>query len=219
MENIKVCQEEKVDWLIKRNPRRESEEEWLKIAQEEGGMQPSREGEQVWVGERWVERAGVAGRLRQVFKVTWREVNAQGQLLLVPEVEVESYWTSLDGDAAEVIELYKKRGTSEQFHSELKTELGLERLPSGKFATNALVLLLGMVAYNILRVVGQLGLEARVGPRGKVVVRRRLRSVMQDLMYLACRLVWNARRLRLVFGRHSPWFGVWRHVYLRLGVT
>jgi len=51
LENIRVCQEEKVDWLIKRNPRRESEEEWLKIVQEEGELQPSRAGERVWVGE------------------------------------------------------------------------------------------------------------------------------------------------------------------------
>ena len=51
LENIRVCQEEKVDWLIKRNPRRESEGEWLKIVQEEGELQPSRAGERVWVGE------------------------------------------------------------------------------------------------------------------------------------------------------------------------
>ncbi len=37
--------------------------------------------------------------------------------------------------------------TSKQFHSELKTDLRLERFPSGKFRTNELVLLLGMVAY------------------------------------------------------------------------
>ncbi len=159
LENIRVCQEEKVDWLIKRNPRRESEGEWLKISQEEGELQPSRAGERVWVGE--------------------------------------SYWTSLGEEPARVIELYHKRGAAEQFHGEIKTELGLERLPSGKFATNALVLLLGMVVHNILRVIGQLGLEVRVSPGGKVVVRRRLRSVMQDLMYLACRLVRHARRLRL----------------------
>ena len=46
------------------------------------------------------------------------------------------------------------------------------------------------------------------------MVRRRLRSVTQDLMYLACRLVRHARPLRLVFGRHSPWFlsAAWVHV-------
>jgi hypothetical protein len=35
-----------------------------------------------------------------------------------------------------VVELYYDHGTSEQFHSEIKTDLDLERLPAGKFATN-----------------------------------------------------------------------------------
>ena len=45
---------------------------------------------------------------------------------------MESYWTSLREEPARVIELYHKRGTAEQFHGEIKTELGLERLPSGR---------------------------------------------------------------------------------------
>ena len=36
----------------------------------------------------------------------------------------------------DVIDLYKHHGTHEQFHSEIKTDLDLERLPSGKFDTN-----------------------------------------------------------------------------------
>jgi hypothetical protein len=118
-----------------------------------------------------------------------------------------------------VAELYERRGTAEQFHSEIKTDLDLERLPSGKFVTNAMVLLLGMFVYNILRLIGQLGLGAGTAPRGRGVVRRRLRTVMQDLIYLACRLVRHARGLRLVFGKHCPWFLVWRHVYLKLVPT
>jgi len=54
-----------------------------------------------------------------------------------------------------VIELYCAHGTSEQFHSELKTDMDLERLPSAKFVANEAVLLLGMVAYHILRLIGQ----------------------------------------------------------------
>ena len=50
---------------------------------------------------------------------------------------------------------YHAHGECEQFHSEIKTDMDLERLPSGKFATNALILELGMVAYNILRMIGQ----------------------------------------------------------------
>ena len=39
--------------------------------------------------------------------------------------------------------LYRQHATSEQFHSEFKTDL--ERLPSGKFPTNDLVMHLGVL--------------------------------------------------------------------------
>lgn len=99
---------------------------------------------------------------RVVFQVIRRTITAAGQRLLLPEVEVHTWWTSLLAPPAEVIELYHRHATSEQFHSELKTDMDLERLPSGKFAVNALVLRLGMVAYNALRLYGQTAL--RPGP-------------------------------------------------------
>jgi len=189
LENIKVCRSEKAHYLIKRNLRQESKEEWLKIAMERGELEESRAGKEVWQGDRYVKREGIAEPLRIVFRVTKRTVEAGGQALLLPKVEVETYWTSLDVDVARVIELYHEHGTSEQFHSELKTDLDLERLPSGKFQTNELVLLLGMVAYNMLRLIGQESLEGEDIPLRKRVTRRRLRSVMQDMIYLACRVV------------------------------
>jgi hypothetical protein len=156
--------------------------------------------------------------LRIVFEVTVRTVEADGQALLMPDVEVETYWTSLSDDPGTVVK-YQAHGTSEQFHSELKADLDLERLPSGKFQTNELVLLLGMMAYNLLRLIGKVCLRETDAPIRKQVLRRRVRSVIQDLIYLACRLVRHARRLRLSFGRHSPWFDTWRRVYLRLAPT
>ena len=219
LENIKVCRSEKAHYLVKRNLRQESKEEWLKIAMESGELEESRPGKEVWRGERYVKRTGIAEPLRIVFRVTKRTVDANGQALLFPKVEVESYWTSLDADVARVIELYHEHGTSEQFHSELKTDLDLERLPSGKFQTNELVLLLGMVAYNVLRLIGQESLQGDDIPMRKRVTRRRLRSVMQDMIYLACRVVRHARRLVLLFGRHSPWFDTWRRVYLQLATV
>src|SRR3989304_4529565 len=132
-------------------------------------------------------------------------MEADGQALLIPKVEVETYWTSLSDDVATVVELYRARGTSEQFHSELKTDLVLERLPSGKFQTNELVLLLGMVAYNLLRMIGQESLREADAPIRKQVSRRRVRPVMQDLVYLACRLVRHARHWKLSFGGACPW--------------
>ena len=171
------------------------------------------------MGDRYIERPGVKEPLRLVFCVTLRTVEAHGQVLLIPRLEVETYWTSLSDDAATVLRLYRAHGTSEQFHSELKTDLDLERLPSGKFQTNELVLLLGMVAYNLLRMIGQESLREADAPIRKQVSRRRVRSVMQDLVYLACRLVRHARRWTLSFGRHCPCLTTWRRVYLRFAPT
>jgi len=217
--NIKVCREEKSHYIIKRNLRRETPEEWLEIARECGEMEEPRLGKQVWTGERYVERPEIEEPLRMVFCVTLRTMEADGQALLIPKVEVETYWTSLSDDVATVVELYRAHGTSEQFHSELKTDLDLERLPSGKFQTNELVLLLGMVAYNLLRLLGQESLQEADAPIRKQVSRRRVRSVMQDMVYLACRLVKHARRWMLSFGRNCPWFKTWRRVYLRFAPT
>jgi len=219
LDNIQVCRREKAAYLIKRNLRKESKEEWLRIAMTCGEMEKARPGEEVWRGEHYVRRTDIDDPLRIVFCVSRRTVQANGQALLVPEVEVETYWTSLDADAARVIELYHAHGTSEQFHSELKTDLDLERLPSGKFQTNELVLLLGMIAYNLLRLIGQESLRENDTPVRKRVSRRRLRSVMQDMIYLACRMVRHARQWKLSFGRHCPWFSAWRRVYLRVALA
>ena len=54
-----------------------------------------------------------------------------------------------------MIRLYHEHGESEQYHSESKTDMDVERFPSGKFDTNELVLELTVLAYNILRVIGQ----------------------------------------------------------------
>jgi hypothetical protein len=219
LDNIKVCRQEKADYIIKRNLRWETPEEWLEIARESGRMEEPRPGKQVWLGDRYVKRPGIREPLRLVFCVTLRTLEADGQALLLPRVEVETYWTSLRDAAATVVGLYRAHGTSEQFHSELKTDLGLERLPSGKFQTNELVLLLGMVAYNLLRMIGQESLRQDDAPMRKQVLRRRVRSVMQDLVYLACRLVRHARCWTLSFGRHCPWLTTWRRVYLRFAPT
>ena len=63
-------------------------------------------------------------------------------------------------------------GECEQFHSEIKTDMDLERLPSGKFETNELVLELAILAYNILRMIGQESI-GRKGTETKHKVRRR----------------------------------------------
>ena len=221
LENLRRLKKKpQVDWIIKRNLRRESEADWLEEAQCHGDCETPREGKDVWRGETWKEREGTSYRV--VFEVIERTIAADGQRLLVPEIEIATFWTSLKLPAQQVIELYHQHGTSEQFHSEIKSDMDLERLPSGKFATNALVLLLGQVAYNVLRLCGQTSLQengqlprAKRMPLRKPVARRRLRSVIQDLMYLAARWTCHSHRRGLSFWRNNPWHGIWERLYRR----
>ena len=138
---------------------------------------------------------------RRVMRIIERTIDKQGQALLVPEIEMEGWWTSLDLPDQQIIDLYSDHGTSEQFHSEFKTDMDIERPPSGKFATNQLVLSCAACpasttlsagqdncrataarAYNILRFLGQEGLTRKDAPVRHKAKRRRIRTVMQELM-------------------------------------
>ena len=145
-----------------------------------------------------------------------RTIDKKGQLLLVPEIELEGWWFMPDLPEKDVIRLYEDHGTSEQFHSEIKSDMDMERLPSGKFATNSLILVLAGLAYNILRMIGQLGLVGGISPVRHPAKRRRIKTVIQELMYLGARLVKTGHRLKLLFSRHCPSFGAFQRVYERL---
>jgi hypothetical protein len=142
--------------------------------------------------------------LRRVMRVIERTIDKHGQQLLVPEIELKGWWTSLWSPGEEIMALYAEHATSEQFHSELKTDLDIERLPSGRFATNALVLACAQLAYNLLRWIGQSGLLGPDAPPRRKAKRRRLRTVMQELMHLAARLIRSGRCLKLAFGWVVP---------------
>ena len=238
--NVRVCRRHKgTDWLIKRNPRnsrQESLEAWREIAVAHGRCEQPREGKTIWRGDYWMNHGGRCERV--VFEWTERTSTAEGQRLLIPAIELSTWWTSLPPtkvSAEQVIELYHAHATSEQFHAELKSDMDLERLPSGKFATNALVLELGMLAYNLLRVAGQRALEAndrlpttdqapmkRDAKGERRIKRRRLRRVIQDLMYLAAKLTRSGRRWRLHLSLSCAWSCVCGALYehwLRLSPT
>jgi len=218
IDNREVCRSHGVDFIIKRNHRKESPEKWLEKAQKEGWVAIANERKTVWVGKTYSWLSGETADCPIVFKVTERK-QKKGQLLAIPEIKAESYWVSKRLQPSEVIELYHDHGTSEQFHSEIKTDLDLERLPSGKFASNAIILHLGMLTYNILRLCGQESLRYDNGNIDKIpsyrkkVKRRRIRSVMLDLIYMAGKIVNRSRQIRIVFSRINPWAGLWRNLY------
>jgi hypothetical protein len=129
-----------------------------------------------------------------VFEVIQRDTDREGNRLLIPEVEVNSWWTNLECGPEKVIELYHEHGTSEQYHSELKTDMDVERLPSGKFEANRIVLVVAMNAYNALRVLGQKSVETGGRKKHK---RKRLGKVIRELICVAGKLVRHAGQLVL----------------------
>lgn len=214
-ENIRLCFEPETscDFIIKRNLRQESPEMWLVIAQENGKVTNPRDGKTVYTGSVYWSVSGLKRKVRVVFEVIVRTSKADGQMLLVPEIEVETWWTSLNHSEKIIIELYHNHGTCEQFHSEIKTDMDLERFPSGKFETNSLILQLTVIAYNILRLIGQESLNLNDAPLRKKVQRRRLRTVIQNLILIATRVVRHARKTYLNLGRSNAWDRTFKRVY------
>ena len=92
----------------------------------------------------------------------------------------------------EVIGLYHAHGEREQFHSEIKTDMDLKRLPSGKFETNELVLELAILAYNILRMIGQESIGRKGTETKHKVRRRRLRTVIGNMIMMASHVTEHA---------------------------
>ena len=220
LDNLAILNEErKVSYIIKWNPRRQDHLAWHKQAFAKGKIQEPRPGKRIallTVNEtRVIEGKNLV--CTRLMRVTERTIDKHGQKLLVPEIALEGWWHNLVTMPAEkIIRLYNDHGTSEQFHSEFKTDLDLERLPSGKFATNALVMAMGVFAYNILRMIGQLGLLGEYSPVRHPAKRRRLRTVIQELMYMAGRLVRTGHRLLLRFGKHCPSYDAFNFVYNKL---
>lgn len=155
----------KVDFIVKRNLRRQSKEIWLEEAEKKHEVQFVKEnnGKQIYRGS--VEQCINGNIVRIVFEVTKILKNKDDKWVLFPEVEIDTYATSLSRAYSDtmVIELYHDHGTSEQYHSETKDDLDLERLPSGKFKTNTLILSLATFASNMLRLLGQKSLEKGIG--------------------------------------------------------
>lgn len=136
-ENIGIFMEESykynnVSFIIKRNPRQESKEEWQGSVRECcQNIQHPRDRKTVYIGQAFrdvtyslSDNEEKTVGIRTIYEITERTIDRYGQ-----------------------------------YHSEIKTDMDVERLPSGKFESNKLVLELTMIAYNILRIIWQESLE------------------------------------------------------------
>ena len=210
-----------VNWLIKWNPRSTSVPalwEQIKAAPQTIWCE-CREGKRLSVWEQAVLIDGITDTngikdsdfigppcpVRRVLRLTERTIDKRGQVLLEPELTLDGWTTSLPMRIrpAQIIDLYADHGTHEQFHSEFKTDLDLTRLPSGKFDTNYLVCQLAALTMTILRLIGQRGLTGQDAPIRHPAKRRRLKTVPQELIYKAGRLLKHGRSLILGLGAND----------------
>lgn len=206
-----------IDVLVKWNPRAGGAEKVVAAAKARKDLvwEHPREGKRVALWSESVARTVGTQEyvLTRVYRATERGIDRHGQRLLISEWDVAGWDTSLpDATPEQVIALYADHGTHEQFHSEFKTDLDLERLPSGKFDTNDTVLSLATIAYNCLRLIGQqtlLGDDAPIRHRAK---RRRLKTVIQELVYLAANVVRHARQTVLALAGHAGAFAAFKRL-------
>lgn len=232
MENMQVmfsriAMGQAIDFIIKRNLRKETKDMWYNIAINDPNarIETPREGKRVYTGsivrpidyirKDFDSMAPIpdTANVRIVYRVTERTIIAKtNQICLIPELEVETYWAYCDDSDEDVIELYHKHGTMEQFHSELKTDMDVERLPSGKFAANALVLAIAAFVYNLERMIGQQCCEIKEVPVKQKSFRRRLRSVLLYIIHLPAAIVHHARTIQVKVSTSCSW----SRAYLKL---
>ena len=133
---------------------------------------------------------------RRVYRLTERTIDKHGFDLLLPVNEIEDWTTMLPTNFSmiDIIALYCDHATHEQFHAEFKSGMDLARLPSGKFDANSLVCQLAALAMILLRLIGQNTLNEPDTPVRHTANRLRIRSVMQEMMFKAGRMIKHAGR-------------------------
>lgn len=210
---------EKYKYIIKRNLRKECPEQWLALAKRIGKVELVREGKLYYTGTTSHRIPGNRKDLFTVevaFEVTERTLDHKGNPLLIPQLDVNTYWTNLPDDAESIIDLYHNHGKSEQFHSELKTDMDLERLPAHSFETNELVLRLAMISFNALKTIGiDTAKLKELAPIKIDVQRRRIKSVLQDIIYSACKYVISGGYHEVKFGCDCAWYPVISKLYTK----
>ena len=51
----------------------------------------------------------------------------------MPDIECNTFWTNLDWNDDDIIKWYHAHSECEQYHSEIKADMDVERLPHSKY--------------------------------------------------------------------------------------
>jgi len=215
-----------IAFIIKWNPRKTPVEAIAakKVADTDTQWTTLREGKRECIWQETLDLADVGTEtnpVRRIYRLIERTIDKHGVALLMPNYELEGWTTTLPErfSPAEIIALYCDHGTHEQFHSEFKTDMNLERLPSGKFDTNYLICQLAALAMNLLRLIGQNTLIGKDSPVRHTAERRRVKTVLQEIMYKAGRMIQTGRRWVLGLGENDRGYDVFERHYKELNTA
>ena len=118
------------------------------------------------------------------------------QLALFVNYRYHGYITDRDGDTLELDADHRRHAEIENAIRDLKYGVGLNHLPSGRFAANGAWLAVQVIAHNLAR------WTARIGLGEQLVTTKTLR---RRFFSLAGRLTRSARRLTLHLPKRWPW--------------
>ena len=118
------------------------------------------------------------------------------QLALFASYSYHGFITDRDGEMLELEADHRRHAEIENAIRDLKHGVGLNHLPSGRFAANAAWLAVQVMAHNIAR------WTARIGLGEQVVTTKTLR---RRFFSLAGRITRSARRLTLHLPQRWPW--------------
>jgi hypothetical protein len=131
------------------------------------------------------------------------------QLALLTLYDYHPFITDRDGSLLTLEADHRRHAEVENLIRDLKEGFGLNHLPSGRFAANGAWLAVCVIAHNLARWTGRIGLDQNEG----IVMARTLR---RRLFRLVGRLTRSARRVTLHLPARWPWAEAFRIALIRL---
>ena len=104
--------------------------------------------------------------------------------------------TDRDGEMLELEADHRRHAEIENAIRDLKYGVGLNHMPSGRFAANGAWLAVQVMAHNLARWTGRIGLGERIATT---------KTLRRRVFAMAGRLTRSARRLTLHLPRRWPW--------------
>jgi hypothetical protein len=155
------------------------------------GWQPYRSEAGIATDREIAETVHSMNGTEQAFRlIVLRWPNPQPNLFEADRYCYHAVATNREESASAVIWKHNQRGESENWHKELKIGFGMEPMPCGQFAANALYFAMGVLAYNLAQL-----LKRRVLPSAYRTVT--VATLRWKLYRLAGKLVRHARGWRL----------------------